>query len=151
MSRGSAGDVVSGGRKLESGLQREHMKTLLIILAIATGALTTASSAAAVAAFVTPHKNAYCGITEGEAPLSLICWRPADGLTLEMKRFGRPHKSIHPSNRGYFDRAPGRLLRFGQSWRLSGWACVSRSAGLTCTNRSGHGWWLGRLQGSRLF
>jgi hypothetical protein len=71
------------------------MKTLLIILAIATGALTAASTAAAVAAFVTPHKTAYCGISEGEAPLSLICWRPADGLTLDMSRLGRAHKRSH--------------------------------------------------------
>ena len=140
-----------GGRDLQTGLQTEQMKTPLIILAIAIGALTAASSAAAVAAFVTPHKTAYCGISEGEAPLSLICWRPADGLTLDMRRMGRAHKRIHLSNRGYFDPAPGRLLRFGQRWRSSGWACVSRSAGLTCTNRSGHGWWLGRAQGSRLF
>ena len=139
------------GRNLESALQREKMKTLLIILPIATGALTAASTAAAVAAFVTPQKTAYCGISEGEAPLSLICWRPANGLTLDMRRLGRSHKRIHSSNRGYFDPAPGRLLRFGERWRFSGWACVSRSAGLTCTNRSGHGWWLGRLQGFRLF
>jgi len=139
------------GRKLESGLQRGQMKTLLIILAIATGALTAASSAAGVAAFVTPHETAYCGISEGEAPLSLICWRPADGLTLDMRRLGRAHKRIDSSNRGYFDPAPGRLLRFGKRWRFSGWACLSRLAGLTCTNRSGHGWWLGRLQGSRLY
>ncbi len=124
---------------------------LLIILAIATGTLAAASSAAAAAAFVTPHKTAYCGISEGEAPLSLICWRPADGLTLDMRRLGRAQKRIHPSNRSYFDPAARRLLRFGQTWRFSGWACVSRSAGLTCTNRSGHGWWLGRLQGPRLF
>jgi len=139
------------GLILEGGLQRERMRILLITLAMATAALTAASSAAAVAAFVTPHKAAYCGISEGEPPLSLICWRPADGLTLDMRRLGRAHNGIQSSNRAYFDPAPGRQIRIGQKWRFSGWACVSRSAGLTCTNRSGHGWWLGRLKGFRLF
>ena len=140
-----------GGRSLQNGLQRDRVRILLVILAMATAALAAASSAAAVAAFVTPHRTAYCGISEGEAPLSLICWRPADGLTLEMRQIGRVQKRIHSSNRAYRDPAPARLLRFEQKWRLLGWVCVSRSTGLTCTNRSGQGWWLGRLQGSRLF
>jgi hypothetical protein len=123
---------------------------LLTVLLMFAAALVAASSAAAVAAFVTPYKTAYCGVSEGEAPLRLICWRPVDGLTLDTGRQGRAQKRIDPANRGYFDRAPGRLLRFGQTWRFPGyWTCVSRSSGLTCTNRSGHGWWLG-LHGARL-
>jgi hypothetical protein len=114
-------------------------------------ALTAAFSAAAVAAFVTPHKTPYCSVSEGETPLHLICWRPADGLTLDMKREGRAQKHVRPVNRSYFDPAPGRLLRFGQTRRFAGYSCVSRSVGLTCSNRSRHGWWLGRLHRSRLF
>lgn len=29
--------------------------------------------------------------------------------------------------------------------------CVSRRTGLTCTNARGHGWWIGRYHGYRLF
>jgi hypothetical protein len=29
--------------------------------------------------------------------------------------------------------------------------CKSRSTGPTCANRAGHGWWLGRFKGYRLF
>ena len=52
----------------------------------------------------------------------------------------------------YYDPASGHVLRFGQIWTpLALWRCVNRSTGLTCTNRAGHGFWLGRLRGSRLF
>src|SRR6266550_3455814 len=94
-----------GGLILEGGLQRERVRILLITVAMATAALIAASSAAAVAAFVTPHKAAYCGISEGELPLRLICWRPADGLTLDMRRLGRARHGIQSSNRAYFDPA----------------------------------------------
>jgi Family of unknown function (DUF6636) len=114
--------------------------------------LVVAADAAAVADFVTPRKAAYCGVSEGEPPFHLICWRPRDGLTLVVRRLGRATKEIHPPNRGYYDPAPGRLLRFGQSWKVGAyWRCVSRSTGLTCRNRAGHGWWVGRSRGSRLF
>jgi hypothetical protein len=119
---------------------------------VALASLVAATRAAAVSDFVTPRKAAYCGVSEGEAPLHLICWRPRDGLTLAMRRSGGATKQIHAPNRGYYDPAPGQLLRFGQSWKVSGyWKCVSRSTGLTCRNRAGHGWWVGRTRGSRLF
>ena len=53
-----------------------------------------------------------------------------------------------------------RLLRFGQQWSFGpdasgvgpiNYRCWSRRTGLTCRNRQGHGWWLGRYRGYRLF
>jgi hypothetical protein len=119
---------------------------------IATAAfLASAASAAAVVDFVTPRKAAYCGVSHGE-PLRLICWRPSDGLTFDMTRRGRVQRRLYAPNRGYYDPAPGRVLRFGQMWRLPAyWTCVSWLTGVTCTNSSGHGWWLGRLRGSRAY
>jgi hypothetical protein len=129
------------------------MKRLCVVIIVAAAFLGSAGSAAAVASFVTPRKAAYCGVSEGEVlPLRLICWRPLDGLTLDMTRRGRAQSRLHAPNRSYYDPAPGRVLRFGQTWRFPGyWRCVSRSTGLICTNRAGHGWWLGRVHGSRLF
>jgi hypothetical protein len=43
-----------------------------------------------------------------------------------------------------------RLLRYGQTFRRGGFVCVSHRTGLTCTNRTGHGWFLSR-ESSRLF
>ena len=41
--------------------------------------------------------------------------------------------------------SPGaRVLAYGASWSRSGFRCVSRATGLTCTNTRGHGWFLSR-------
>lgn len=128
----------------------KKLRVALSVVALAS--LVVTAHAAAVADFVTPRKAAYCGVSEGEPPFHLICWRPRDGLTLTVRRLGRATKWIHQPNRGYYDPAPGRLLRFGQSWKVRGyWRCISRSTGLTCRNRAGHGSWIGLTRGSRLF
>jgi hypothetical protein len=119
-------------------------------LAAAT-ALVSVPAAVAAASFVTPGRAAYCSVSHGEPPHHLICWTPNDGFTVAMYRFGRSHKNYSPSNRGWHELA-GRVLRFGETWSLPGyWRCVSRRTGLRCTNRAGHGWWLGRYRGYRLF
>jgi Family of unknown function (DUF6636) len=125
---------------------------IVVVLARAVGSCAAACSALAVTDFVTPKRAAYCGVSHGEPPFSLICWRPRDGLTLTMYRRSKPGKNIYAPNRGYYDPFPGRLLRFGRTWKVVGyWRCVSRKTGVTCTNSAGHGWWLGRSRGSRLF
>jgi len=52
------------------------------------------------------------------------------------------------------------VLRFGQNWTWSFdrrgfgtlyYSCSSRTNGLTCNNQAGHGWWLGRFKGYRIF
>jgi hypothetical protein len=139
------------GHKLSS-LNRAGLHRLLCVAAVACAFMACTGYAAAVSDFVTPKKLAYCGVSEGEPPFHLICWRPSDGMTLWMRRLGPARKRIDAHNRGYYDPAPGRVLRFGKQWRVAGyWSCVSRRTGLTCTNRAGHGWWVGRVHGSRLF
>ncbi len=124
--------------------------TPLAALAVATSALVFAPAALASAAFKTPGAAAYCGVTEGEGSNALICWTPIDGFTIGMPRFGWPSFSYDRMNRGYHELA--RVLRFGQSWTIRGyWRCRSRRTGLTCTNRNGNGWWLGRYYGYRIF
>lgn len=126
------------------------MRIVFAALAVAAGVLIFTGTALAVASFVTPIKAAYCGLSEGERPPHLICWRPSDGLTLTIARFGRAQKAINPQNRG-FHQIAGRVLRYGQTWSgASSFKCTSRRTGLTCVNRSRHGWWLGRHK-SRLF
>jgi hypothetical protein len=128
------------------------MRAVVVIGALVFVSLATGSAATAGAAFATPGKAAFCGVAEGEPPLTLICWRPRDGITLDMTGRGRPHRSLYPPNMGADDAVPGRFLSFGKIWRFPDhWKCVSRATGLTCTNRTGHGWWLGRVRGSRVF
>jgi hypothetical protein len=123
-----------------------------VLLGSVAFGLAFAGTALAVAAFVTPGRAAYCGVSEGEPPLALICWTPNDGFTVAMTARGRPTKRYIAANKGYYDRYVGRVLRFGHGWGWPGyWFCVSRRTGLTCTNEAKHGWWLGRYHGYRLF
>jgi hypothetical protein len=128
------------------------MRVVVVIGVLVLVSLATVSAATAAPAFVTPGKAAYRGVSEGEPPLTLICWRPRDGLTLDMRRWGHAHRRLYRPNRGSDDAVPGRILSFGKIWRFPGyWKCVSSATGLTCTNRAGHGWWLGRVRGSKIF
>jgi hypothetical protein len=125
------------------------MKSVLVVVFVVGLALPAVAHA--YAAFRTPGRVAYCGLSEGEPPISLICWTPGNGYSVSM--FARGRASGHSSrpNRGaYQDLAP--VLRFAHTWRTgSSFTCTSRSSGLTCRNRAGHGWWLGRNNGHRLF
>jgi hypothetical protein len=121
-----------------------------VVALLAASALGWPVSAWASAAFRTPARAAYCGATEGEGPIALICWTPNDGFTIGMGVHGRPEFSYDRRNRGYHESV--RTLRFGQTWRMRAWwRCTSRRTGLTCVNRDGHGWWLGRFRGYRVF
>jgi hypothetical protein len=40
-------------------------------------------------------------------------------------------------------------LRYGRTWRRGGITCVSRSVGLRCRNRSGHGFFMSRERTTR--
>ena len=123
----------------------------MILAALATFALALPATALGVAAFRTPKKAAYCGLTEGEGPSHLLCWTPNDGFTVDMGGRSQVRKRYISANRGYFDPAPARVLRFGQSWRTGPFRCASARSGLTCTNDGRHGWWLGRFRGYRIF
>jgi hypothetical protein len=50
------------------------LKTSTALFVIAT-ALSFVPSASAVAILVTQNKMVYCGLSEGEPPIRLICWR----------------------------------------------------------------------------
>jgi hypothetical protein len=127
-------------------LGRRWIVLPLVLLA----ALVFVSPALGYAAFRTPGEAAYCGISEGEGPLGLICWTPNDGFTVSMTLKGTVSKRYVNINRGMVQNlAP--VLRFGRSWRVAGFVCISRSSGLTCTNQRGHGWHLGRYIGYEIY
>jgi hypothetical protein len=115
---------------------------------------------ATFAKFVMPGNTAYCGSFRST---DVFCWRPADGLTLGMSSRGHPTRRLDSTYKSYHDpismstkgsgaKSPNLLLPFGRTYVVrSAWKCPSRRPGLTCTNRDGHGWFLGRRRGSRLF
>jgi hypothetical protein len=99
--------------------------------------------------FHTPRRAIYCQYATFR-PLGLTCWRPRDGYTVAMHVTGRPITGYQYANRrAYEDASP--ILGYGRSWgsyRVIG--CKSTAGGLTCKNRGGHGWTIGKLS-SKVF
>ena len=129
------------------------MKRIITVVALVAALAAPVAAQAALddgAVFRTPGKAAYCNYGLDLPPLTVGCWTPNDGFTVYMSMRGRPYKYYEHWNRGHVDNS-APLLRFGRATRLAGVVCVSRSTGLTCVNQRGHGWWLGRYIGYRLF
>ena len=123
---------------------------VLTALAVMIG-FAIPASAQAVVDFKTPKGAAYCG-TDHYTGRTLTCWTPNDGFTISMRRRGtRVYKTYLGHNKGRHDPHIGQTLSFGRTWRSNGFRCISQSDGLTCTNLEGHGWWLGRYVGYRVF
>ena len=122
------------------------MKLALAAVAIAAAIVVPPLSAAKAPypGFHTPKRAVFCRYATFK-PLGLTCWRPRDGYTVAMHVTGRPIVGYEYSNRhAYEDAAP--TLRYGKTWgsyRVIG--CKSAVAGLTCKNRRGHGWTIGKV------
>jgi hypothetical protein len=63
------------------------------------------------------------------------------GDSLSMTRNGRVGFTCH-GDTTLDPRA--RVLAYGRTWRGNGFACTSRTTGLTCQNAAGHGFFLSR-------
>jgi hypothetical protein len=126
--------------------------------------LALSASGIAAAAFVqfrTPSGNIGCAFSSIPARGSLRC----DILSGLKPRPPKPRGcrldwgfgySLGPTGRARLvcagDTAVDRrakALRYGQTWSRGSLACTSRLAGLRCTNRSGHGFFLSRLRSYR--
>lgn len=138
--------------------------SLALVLLSSLAAQSVRAQAATVLAFRTPSGNigcVYSGGSAGKRP-ELRCdilsglrpppRRPAGcgldyGDSLELSEIGRPSPVCH-GDTAIDPRAP--VLAYGRTWRRSGLDCTSRSVGLRCSNRSGHGFFLSR-QSSKTF
>jgi hypothetical protein len=137
-------------------------------LTLAAVFVPSAQASGTIGGFRTPGRAAYCEFQRVYVDYYvdpwLYCWTPNDGFTLMLGVSGRPRKSYEVDNRWYYSTSVG-LLRFGSNYWANAsyqqglgpgrgrvlFRCRSRSTGLTCTNRAGHGFWLGRYRGYRLF
>jgi hypothetical protein len=130
-------------------------------------------------AFATPAQAAYCAVEQAgleDSRAEIRCWNPRNGLWLTITWNGTraekgaattfPHIAHGLTKlQGYRPAAP--VLGYGRRWRLRcakpgdvatcrgrgvvAFTCTSARTGLTCRNATGHGFWLGRLRGSRVF
>jgi hypothetical protein len=119
----------------------------LIVVACAGAALVPAL---ALGDFKQPGGGIYCGPNR-TIPVGLLCWRSSTGLTVKMNDTGKVVvDTIRKNRKLYEDAAPP--LRVGQTWRFrDSFRCTMAKAGLTCHNRSKHGWFMGRTKGYRIF
>jgi len=129
--------------------------------------------------FATPGKAAYCytkvaGYEDTRA--KLVCWTPNDGWWVSIEWNGRRPRTgvsdtfpqvVHGVTKLKGYKPAARVLEFGRHWRLScdnpgnyatckrsgvtAFTCASLRTGLTCRNAVGHGFWIGRFRGYRLF
>ncbi|MDQ2983832.1 MAG: hypothetical protein M3R70_07925 [Actinomycetota bacterium] len=142
------------------------MVRIVVLAAVAAGVLVCGASAAGssvVISFRTPSGNIGCGYASGlGGPPSLRCDirsglrpRPARprgcvdlewGDSFQMNRTGRAGVTCHGDT--VID-PRARVLRYGSSWARDGFKCVSRTTGLRCRNRSGHGFFMSRARSVR--
>ncbi len=141
------------------------MKRLLLAGAALASWLSFAGSAQAGPTFVTfltPSGNIGCGYSTGFGPRSLRCdiasglkprpSRPPDckdlnwGDSYTMNVNGRVIVTCHGDTaiiKG------SKVIGYGETWSRGGFVCLSRSIGLRCKNRSGHGFFLSRRHSYR--
>jgi hypothetical protein len=122
--------------------------------------------------FRTPSGNIHCDWGYGGAGRPWVRCGIESGLKPPPPSRGpgchqRPWYSMHPTgpselgpsicpgenegDPGPFTAGPrAKLLPYGKSWSAVGMRCTSAFEGLTCRNKSGHGWFLSRA-GSRRF
>lgn len=127
-----------------------RLRVVLVLTGLMLTVTSTASASLEGALFRTPGEAAYCTWGLVGPPSQFVCWTPNDGFTVSMGLRGTPRKSYVRGNRGLVQNQ-ARLLYFGRTWRGGSFVCRSRSTGLTCRNRRGHGWWLGRYVGYKIF
>ena len=138
------------------------MRRVAILLVLAAGLTVTPAGGSVVRGFRTPSGNIGCiyDSSLGPAPylrcdirsrLRPLPPRPARcdldwGESYGMRSTGRVSITCH-GDTAIDPRYPA--LRYGSTWRSGGFACDSQKAGLRCSNRSGHGFFLSKQRSYR--
>jgi hypothetical protein len=121
----------------------------LLIVVIAVGAQARGS---VYVTFRMPSGNIACGYSTGFGPVTLRC-DILSGLKPEPRRpceldwtglsIGRGTATPTCAGDTVYDRkAP--VLKYGSVWKRGPFTCVSLLIGLSCTNRTGHGFFLSK-------
>jgi len=102
--------------------------------------------------FRMPSGNIACGYSTDSGPVTLRCDilsgmkpRPRGSCELDWTGLSMGRGTARPTCAGdtvYDRKAP--LLKYGNVWKRGLFTCVSLLIGLTCTNRTGHGFFLSK-------
>ena len=125
---------------------------VLALLVSAIGAAAAQSSSSVIVSFRMPSNNIACSYITGFGPVALRCDilsgmkpRPRGSCELDWTGLSMGLGSARPTCAGdtVFDRrAP--VLKYGSVWKRGPFTCVSLLIGLSCTNRTGHGFFLSK-------
>lgn len=142
----------------------------LTVLAVASAAIVVTSvalgagGAAKNGSFKTPSGNIVCGhsVPPDTRDTAVGCGiqsglKPTPRNTCTDLDYSGKRMSLRASGRAVIDLCAGDpgpfllaatapVLGYGSTWRGGGITCTSRRTGLTCRNRSGHGFFMSRAR-----
>ncbi len=123
-----------------------------VALVAAALVATAESRPAAFVTFQMPSKNIGCGYLSGLGPVVLRCDirsglkpEPRSRCELDWTGISMGGGAARPTCAGdtvFEPRAP--VLAYGSVWKRGGFTCLSLRIGLSCANRSGHGFFLSK-------
>jgi len=136
---------------------------VLVVAFVFSTAASGGRTLGAITTFRTPSGNIGCvyasGLPGAQTSLrcdirSLLKPKPAKprnchldwGDSYELPKTGRTLVTCH-GDTTLDPHAP--VLAYGKTWRRNGFTCVSKSAGLRCSNRGGHGFFMSRAHSYR--
>jgi hypothetical protein len=111
-----------------------------LLVAVIAAVMTPVAAAWDWSGFQTPSGNIVCNRTSTQIDCVVFSASPRCQKTWSLMRSGRAAFRCNSANIG----TDVHVLGYGRSWTRSGIRCVSRRAGLTCTNTAGHGFVLSR-------
>src|SRR5579859_2080429 len=135
----------------------------ILLVAVLVMGLSAGAQASSIAFFRTPSGNIGCVYAAAEPGLqaSLRCdirsglrpkpARPKNcdldyGDSYELPKVGRTIVVCH-GDTALDPHAP--VLAYGRTWQHNGLRCTSKTVGLRCTNRAGHGFFMSRAHSYR--
>jgi Family of unknown function (DUF6636) len=135
--------------------RRVRRGMILVGLAIVATAVSVATGQARESVYVTfrlPSGNIACGYATDFGPVTLRCDilsgmkpRPRGRCELDWTGLSMGRGTARPTCAGdtvYDPKAP--VLKYGSIWKRGPFTCVSLLIGLSCTNRTGHGFFLSK-------
>ena len=127
---------------------------LALVVIVAAAAVTGVSQAreSVIVTFRMPSKNIACGYFTGFGPVTLRCDifsglkpRPRGKCDNDWVGVSMGRGKAGPTCAGdtvYDPKAP--VLKYGSVWKRGPFTCLSLLIGLSCTNRTGHGFFLSK-------